>query len=221
ESDFGIENSRLVADAARAGRDLIARNVSAYQIACDFEYKDGVLFAQTDSEAAALKKIYEGSLRAGVDVVPVSEIPVPLNFRMAISYRMQAQIHPLKYLQAIAHAFEIAGGTIMQHTAVLDCRQQRDVHHLETSSGIIKASHIIYATHIPPGVNVLHFRCAPYRCYVLGVQLADEAYPGALAYDMEEPYHYFRTHLLAGKRYLILGGADHKTGHGNPEQSFR
>src|SRR5690606_5502104 len=63
ESDFGIENSRLVANAARVGRDLVARNVSAYQIACDFEYKDGVLFAQTDSEAATLKKIYEGSLR--------------------------------------------------------------------------------------------------------------------------------------------------------------
>src|SRR5690606_16139177 len=127
ESDFGIENSRLVADAARAGRDLIARNVSAYQIACDFEYKDGVLFAQTDAEAAALKNIYEGSLRAGVDVVPVSEIPVPLDFRMAINYRMQAQIHPLKYLQALALAVEAAGGTIMQHTQVSDSKRHREV----------------------------------------------------------------------------------------------
>src|SRR5690606_5621222 len=50
ESDFGVDNARLVADAARAGRDLIARNVLAYQIACDFEHKDGVLFAQTRSE---------------------------------------------------------------------------------------------------------------------------------------------------------------------------
>ncbi len=221
ESDFGIENSRMVANAARAGRDLIARNVSAYQVACDFEYKDGVLFAQTDSEAAELKKIYEGSLRAGVEVVPVSEIPVPLDFRMAISYRMQAQIHPLKYVHALAHAFEAAGGEIWQHTRVSDCQRQQDVHHLETSSGTIQASNIVYATHIPPGVNVLHFRCAPYRSYVLAAQLADEAYPSGLAYDMYQPYHYFRTHILDGKRYLILGGADHKTGHGDPEVSFR
>src|SRR5690606_22491344 len=40
ESGFRIENSILVADAACAGRDLIARNVSAYQMACDFEYTD-------------------------------------------------------------------------------------------------------------------------------------------------------------------------------------
>ncbi|MGV3762234.1 FAD-dependent oxidoreductase [Parapedobacter sp.] len=221
ESDFGIESSRLVADAACAGRDLIARNVSAYQIACDFEYKEGVLFAQTDEEAAALKKIYEGSLRAGVDVAPVNEIPVPFSFRMAISYRMQAQIHPLKYLLAIAQAFKAAGGTVVQHTQVSGCQRHQDAHHLETPLGSIRANNIVYATHIPPGVNVLHFRCAPYRSYVLGAQLADEAYPGSLAYDMQEPYHYFRTHLLDGKPYLILGGADHKTGHGDPEISFR
>src|SRR5690606_4271355 len=137
----------------------------------------------TESEETELKKIYEGSLRAGADVVPVSEIPVPLDFRMAISYRMQPQIHPLRYLRALAQAFEAAGGVIWQHTRVSDCKRQHDVHHLETSSGIIRANTIIYATHIPPGVNVLHFRCAPYRSYVLGIQLADEAYPDGLAYD--------------------------------------
>src|SRR5690606_32000544 len=222
ERDFGTESSRLVAAAARAGRDLIARNVSSYQIACDFEYKDGVLFAQTDSEVAALKNIYEGSLRAGVDVVPVNEIPVPFAFRMAVSYRMQAQIHPLKYLLALAQAFEEAGGMVMQHTNVSDAKRQGEVHHLETSSGIIQARHVLYATHIPPGVNILHFRCAPYRSYVLAAQLADTAaYPDDLAYDMEDPYHYFRTHVLQGRRYLILGGGDHKTGHGDPKQAFR
>lgn len=221
ESDFGMENSRLVADAARAARDLIAHNVSAYQIACDFAYKDGVLFAQTESEEVELKKIYEGSLRAGVEVVPASEIPVPLAFRTAINYRMQAQMHPLKYLHALARAFDAAGGTILQGVRVMDSKRQQDIHHLETPFGIIRASHLVYATHIPLGVNVLHFRCAPYRSYVLGVRLADEGYPNGLAYDMQEPYHYFRTHVLDGKPYLIVGGADHKTGHGDPMQSFR
>src|SRR5690606_3567176 len=58
--------------------------------------------------------------------------------------------------------------------------------------------------------------------YVLAAQLADTAaYPDDLAYDMEDPYHYFRTHVLQGRRYLILGGGDHKTGHGDPKQAFR
>src|SRR5690606_4509582 len=103
--DFGTENAKLVANAARAGRDLIARNVATYRISCDFEYKDGILFAQTEQEENELQKIYEASRRAGVDVVPADTIPVPLDFRMAINYQMQAQMHPLAYLQALADGF--------------------------------------------------------------------------------------------------------------------
>ncbi len=221
ESDFGASGATLAADAAREGRDLIARNVSAYQIACDFEYKDGILFAQTEQEETELQKIFAASQRAGVDVQPAEAIPVPLDFRMAINYRMQAQIHPLNYLQGIAQAFAAAGGIILQYTRVSDSEREEGVHRVETEAGILRARHLVYATHIPPGVNVLHFRCAPYRSYVLGVQLATDLYPNNLAYDMQEPYHYFRTHQLDGKRYLIFGGADHKTGHGDPDAAFR
>ncbi len=221
ERDFGAEGAKLVADAAREGRDLIARNVSAYQIACDFEYKDGILFAQTEKEEAELKKIYAASRRAGVDVVGAEAIPVPLNFRKAINYKMQAQIHPINYLFALARIVSSAGGAILQNTRVLGSKRIGDVHEVETATGIIRGRHLIYATHIPLGINRLHFACAPYRSYVLGVQLADGNYPGELAYDMQEPYHYFRTHRIDGKPYLIFGGADHKTGHGDPNQSIR
>src|SRR5690606_34055449 len=81
ERDFGTDNVTLVADAARAARDLIARNVSAYEISCDFEYKDGVLFAQTEKEEAELQKIYDASRRAGVDASPAETVPLPLEHR--------------------------------------------------------------------------------------------------------------------------------------------
>lgn len=221
ERDFGAENTMLVADAARAGRDLIARNVATYRIACDFEYKNGILFAQTEEEETELQKIYEASLRAGVDAVPADTIPVPLDFRKAINYRTQAQMHPLAYLQALAHAFTAAGGVILERTRVLNSKLRDQIHYVDTAGETIRARQLIYATHIPPGVNVLHFRCAPYRSYVLGARLAEDQYPDDLAYDMQEPYHYFRSHHLAGKRYLIFGGADHKTGHGDPDGAFR
>jgi len=67
----------------------------------------------------------------------------------------------------------------------------------------------------------LHFECAPYRSYALAARLSDNEYPQHLAYDMKEPYHYFKTQKIDGKDYLILGGDDHKTGHGDPDASFR
>ena len=85
---------------------------------------------------------------------------------------------------------------------------------VNTSKGAVQARNVIYATHIPPGVNLLHFRCAPYRSYVIAAKLKNKAdYPDALIYDMEDPYHYFRTQEIDGEKYFIAGGEDHKTGH--------
>jgi hypothetical protein len=72
----------------------------------------------------------------------------------------------------------------------------------------------VWATHIPPGINLLHFRNGPYRSYVIGVTLKNEAqYPEGLVYDHGDPYHYYRTLEMDGQKYLVAGGRDHKTGH--------
>ena len=221
ESNFGTSGAEIVANAARAARDLIARNVSNYQITCDFEYKEGILFAQTEKEAAELEKIYTASLRAGVEVEPTNHIPVPLEFKTAISYHKQAQMHPLNYVYALADRFTSNGGVILEHTRVVGSKRNDDLHQIETTGRPLKSRRIVYATHIPPGLNMLHLRCAPYRSYVLAMQLAEGDYPIDLAYDMQEPYHYFRTHVIADVPYLIIGGEDHKTGHGTPTNAFQ
>jgi Rieske Fe-S protein len=96
-------------------------------------------------------------------------------------------------------------------------------HTVTTAVGEFIAQYFIYATHIPPGVNLLHFRCAPYRSYVIAVKLENENdYPNALVYDMYDPYHYYRTQEIDGQKYFIVGGEDHKTGHHeNTEECFR
>jgi Rieske Fe-S protein len=90
-----------------------------------------------------------------------------------------------------------------------------------TTNGTFTIQHVIWCTHIPPGINLLHFRCAPYRSYAMAVKLKDGAYPDGLAYDMYDPYHYYRTHTIDGEQYLIVGGEDHKTAHEkNTEMCF-
>jgi nitrite reductase/ring-hydroxylating ferredoxin subunit len=67
---------------------------------------------------------------------------------------------------------------------------------------------------------VFNFSCAPYRSYVMAVKLMNDDYPDALVYDMQEPYHYFRSHIIDGQKLLVVGGQDHKTGHEDAEKSF-
>jgi hypothetical protein len=111
----------------------------------------------------------------------------------------------------LADEFEKAGGTILEHTRVTSVTED-DPLLLETSKGNFRSHQMIYATHTPPGVNLLHLRCAPYRSYAMTVKLRDNMYPAGLTYDMYDPYYYYRTQVIDGQSYLIAGGEDHKTG---------
>jgi hypothetical protein len=55
----------------------------------------------------------------------------------------------------------------------------------------------------------------------MAVKLNEHDYPQDLAYDMYDPYHYYRTQEIDGQKYLIVGGEDHKTGENeNTNKSF-
>lgn len=212
ESDFGEDNAQRIASAANQALELYRNNVEEYSIDCGYEVKDGYLYAQTDKQSEQLDKIYDSSVKAGVSVSYTDRIPVPVEFTKAIVYHEQANVHATRYVYALAKAFENAGGVILQNCRVMDFKGN-DILEIETSKGNIKAKNLIWATHIPPGINLLHFRCAPYRSYAIAVTLNDDAYPDGLAYDMYDPYHYYRTQIVDGNKYLIIGGEDHKTAH--------
>jgi glycine/D-amino acid oxidase-like deaminating enzyme/nitrite reductase/ring-hydroxylating ferredoxin subunit len=213
QKDFGEADAQLVARAARQALDLVKAHVEEYTIDCDYEEKDGYLFSQNEEQTKELDGIIQASKQAGAEVAYSGHIPVPLPFEKAIVYHRQAQFHPARYVFALAKKFEEAGGVILQNCRVTDV-QEKEVLQIETSTGNFTARQLIYATHIPPGINLLHFRCAPYRSYALALKLQDgAAYPNALAYDMYDPYHYYRTQAIDGEKYLIAGGEDHKTAH--------
>ena len=213
EKDFDGESAQLVLKATRSALDLVAKNVSKYQIDCNFSEKPGYLFSQDEKQSGELDDIYEASLRAGCDVEYSQTIPVPVDFEKAIVYKSQAQMHPVKYVYSLARIYESDGGHISQQCRVTGVEKMNDgLLEIETSRGKVKAHHVVYATHTPPGVNILHLRCAPYRSYAMAIILKEEQYPEGLAYDMYEPYHYYRTEEIDGQKYLIAGGEDHKTG---------
>jgi glycine/D-amino acid oxidase-like deaminating enzyme/nitrite reductase/ring-hydroxylating ferredoxin subunit len=213
ESDFGEDAARLLHSAARSALDLVKRNIAAWGIGCEFSEKDGYVYAQTPEQEEELEKIFQASVNAGAEVEYTDYIPVPLPFRKAIVYRRQAQFHPTRYVMGLAKAFEEGGGRILQDCRVEGFEKKDGRLQVKTAKGNIDTGWLIWATHIPPGINLLHFRNAPYRSYAMAVRLSNESYPDGLAYDMYDPYHYYRTQEVDGQKYLIVGGEDHKTAH--------
>jgi glycine/D-amino acid oxidase-like deaminating enzyme/nitrite reductase/ring-hydroxylating ferredoxin subunit len=220
ESAFGADAAKLVAKGGQEALDLIKELIDLYEIDCDFEHKNGFLFSENEEETKMLKEILTASKEAGVTVEETNQNGVPLKFEKSLQFRDQAQFHPLKYLAKLMAAYQELGGLVLENTLIESTTLKDDIHFAKAGDLTLKVKNVVYATHIPPGINLLSLRCAPYRSYVLGIKLADNAYPDCLAYDMKEPYHYFRSHVVNGEKYLILGGEDHKTGHDDPTAAF-
>ena len=211
--DFDDDSAKLLAKGTKEAINQIEHLVNIHGIDCDFAYKAAYLYAEKEEEIKILDDIHNGAEQAGLMSDEVKDIPVPIPFIKAYKFGGQARIHPTKYLDGLAHQFEKAGGVILQQCLVSSMTNE-DGHIIATTSlGDIKARNLVYGTHIPPGINIFSFRCAPYRSYVMAFTLKSGSYPADFAYDMQDPYHYFRTHEIDGKKYIIAGGCDHKTAH--------
>lgn len=212
---FGLPAAILMARGAKEAIKLVQNNVEQFNIACDFKIVDAFLFSENDQQSQYLEEVFWGVKEAGLKTIYVNQIPVPFPFKKAINLKGQAQFNPLKYLYGLVQAFEAAGGVIIQDALVnkRGVKDYEDYSVVPTGNKEIKAKNIVYATHIPPGLDLLHFENTPYRSYVLAAQLEDDNYPEDLVYDMRVPYNYFRSAIIKNTKYLLAGGFDHKTGH--------
>lgn len=220
ESAFGAKGAQLFADAINDGFDLIKQNISTYGIDCDYETKSAYLYAENEEQKKQLDDIFESSDKVGIHVNYTEDLPGPFTYVKALHFDKQAQFHPLKYLNALKKTYLDAGGILLSHTKIENVETRDNIHRAIAGETVISAEQVVYATHIPPKITSFSFRCAPYRSYVLGVKLKGNNYPDALIYDMEDPYHYIRTHQINGEPILLAGGEDHKTGHNDPEKAF-
>lgn len=218
--NFGKENASLVAKAAKGAIELIRANVEDYKIDCGLEEACAYLFSQTNEQTEELDEIHEACVDVGLDVSYNLSLPVDVEFEKAIEVRGQGKFHPVKYVYALAKAFEDAGGIILQQTRVNGI-EDTDGITVETINGNFRTVSLIYATHIPPGVNLVHLRCEAWRSYAVAFTTKSRRYPRDLTYDMYDPYHYIRSQKMDGEEYLIVGGEDHKTGEAeNLEANF-
>jgi glycine/D-amino acid oxidase-like deaminating enzyme/nitrite reductase/ring-hydroxylating ferredoxin subunit len=167
---------------------------------------------EQDKELEALKK-------AGASVERSTGIPLK-GFEKApvLRYANQATFHPIRYLNGIAREISDNGGRIFADSAVMKVEELEDQVRLEVEGGLqITASHAVFATNSPINDWVeLHSKMAPYRTYALAFSLPKGRLKDALYWYMDDPYRYVRLQPgSANTDYLIVGGADHKSGEAN------
>ncbi|HMF39195.1 MAG TPA: FAD-dependent oxidoreductase [Polyangia bacterium] len=212
-SRFGLDGARLAANGQRAAIERIATFADECAIACDFQRMPGYAYAETRAERAELEREAAAARRLGLDTTLVERAPLPFPITGALRFDDQATIHPRAYLQGLERAFVGLGGRIFEDTQVVAI-DEGDPCRVISDRGVVAARDVIVAAHVPIVNRVLlHAKLAAYRSYVVGVDLSGDAGIGdGLYWDMGTPYHYIRSHTIGGRRFLIVGGEDHKVG---------
>ena len=221
-ADFGEDDACLLAETGPEVIAQIKKIIAEHDIECEFEDRSSYVFSLDKKQSEKLDQLYEATVKVGLPVKRAAANPFPIPFDRIIKIEGQAQFHPLKYIKALSEEFLKMGGTIAIGEKVTEVSEKDQLVQVKTEQANYQTQDFIWATHVVPNINRMNFLAAPYRSYVLAFTLLSDEYPKAQAADLSEPYHYYRTQEIDGKKYIIAGGEDHKTGQEeNPEQRFQ
>ena len=211
-SKFGNAGARAVFDSQRAALQRIEALVGELSIDCQFERVPGYLFGETDEQRDEIESEAAACQELGIPVVLTREVPLPFAVRVALRFEDQAQMHPIRYLLALADTIPGKGSQIFEESPVLEVNEDEPCR-IVTEGGAVLADHVVVAAHVPISNRVfLHTKIAAYRTYVVAARM-EGAGPAGLFWDTQDPYHYVRSHRARdGADLLIVGGEDHKVG---------
>ncbi|MCB9708455.1 MAG: FAD-dependent oxidoreductase [Myxococcales bacterium] len=213
ESKFGQRGAQLAAESSRCAIDTIERLASEAGLEySEFTRNSGYLFAESPEQVHELEREYEAFQRVGTLAEWADDTGLPFQTQRAIRISRQAQFHPLKYLSRLCDAFVAEGGQVFEQTTLLDIHDGAPCL-LHTDQGDLKADDALILTNVPVSNRVaIHTKVAAFRSYALAGPMANAALDANLYWDLDDPYHYIRTATSGDRSFVIVGGADHKTG---------
>jgi glycine/D-amino acid oxidase-like deaminating enzyme/nitrite reductase/ring-hydroxylating ferredoxin subunit len=217
EQLHGRDGARRAYESHDAAIARIEEIVRAEQIACDFQRVDGFLFLAPGHRQELLERELAAALRAGflgAELLPRAPLSA-FDTGPCLRFPRQAQFHPLRYLAGLSAAVARQGCRIYTGTHAERIQGNGEPRVVAAGGRVVRAGAIVVATNTPVNDRVaIHTKQAPYRTFVIALQMPPSAMVPALYWDTGDPYHYLRLYALDGERaLLIVGGEDHGTGH--------
>lgn len=211
-SKFGLDGAKLAAQSMRRAIERIEQNIRELGIDCEYKRVPGYRYTELRSDIEKLEADAAAALQVGVPNSLIFDAPLPFHTERAIRFEHQAQFNPLKYLAGLVTALVRQGCLIYEETRMTDVEEGEPCRVI-TDQGTILADDVVVAANVPSANRFfLHTKIAAYRTYAIAATVKSSFDYDALYWDTLNPYHYVRSYEFAGKKYVIFGGEDHKTG---------
>ncbi len=209
----GEDRARLYAQANQAAVEQVAELADRYSIDCELTRAPAYAYTRAPEQRQKLDDEATAATKLGLPAGFTTQIDLPFGVEAAVRFDRQLHFHPGRYLAGLATAFSAAGGSIFEQTRVVEIEEQRDrTVHLNTVTGTVRASQVVVASLLPPGVLGGYFaKTRPVRSYGLACRLRSDA-PQSMAISVDTPSRSTRPWLTAGPGGLVVVGNGHETG---------
>lgn len=212
DRDIMREVAKSRTDAIR----FIERNVEQLNINCDFRRCSLYRYGTSSEALEIVRKEYQAAIWAGLACQLAENLQLPTGTATSLVLESQAQFNPLAYIQGLAANAASGGCRIFENSPVIAIDE--DDHTLHTAQGKVIARHLVFASHTPKGVHLVHAEMTPYREYGIALQLGSGTYPQGIFWDEDADQHSLRSSRLGQRQHLIIIGADQKMGQHDGEQ---
>jgi glycine/D-amino acid oxidase-like deaminating enzyme/nitrite reductase/ring-hydroxylating ferredoxin subunit len=214
-SKHGEEAARSYGQVNEAALRWIVERVERDGIDCDLRRQPSFAYVTSGSDRSQVEDEARAAIAAGLPATLVDETPLPYPVAAAVRFDDQAELHPRKYLLALADRLEAAGAAIHERSHAVEVDADQDRVTVKTPGGRVTAGHALVATHYPFLDRSLSFaRVSPQRSYAIACRIAGDPPPG-MYISGDSPTRSVRAIPLAdGEELLMVGGEGHKTGTG-------
>jgi glycine/D-amino acid oxidase-like deaminating enzyme/nitrite reductase/ring-hydroxylating ferredoxin subunit len=207
---FGAPGAKTYGESQQAGLELIARLVESESIDCDFVRTSNYLYADSRDALQAVEDEARVAERLGLPASYVESTPLPFPVAGAVRFENQIELHPRKYVLALAAALERGGGRIFERTRAVAVEEDGGCR-VRTEHGSVRAADVVVATLIPFLDRGLHFtKVHPHRAYVVVPRVSDA--PEGMYVQAPDEEHTIRRFRHGDEWLLVIAGESHKTG---------
>ena len=213
---LGISMAKKYLYANQEAIENISQIIKDENINCDFERQDSYVYTNNADELEKIKLENEAVNSLGFNSEFVTSTPLPFDVLGAIKFPNQAEFNPIKYAYGLADAIIQNSGKIYTDTLVTNIQKEDDKFITSCKDYVVKSKYVILASHYPFIDRLGYYFLKMYQStsYVIAVDIGDKSFDG-MYINSEQPtfsYRFVPFNGSGGKRLLLVGGSDHKTG---------
>ena len=204
---LGVSEAKHYLCANQEAIENIYQIIKDENIDCDFERQDSYVYTNNADELEKNKLENEAVNLLGFNSEFVTSTPLPFDALGAIKFPNQAEFNPIKYAYGLADCITKNSGEIYIDSLVKNIQKENNNFITSCKDYVVKSKYVIR-------LGYYFLKMYQSTSYVIAVDIGDKTFDG-MYINSEQPtfsYRFANYSGSGGKRLLLVGGADHKTG---------